>query len=170
MNIENMPFSNAFQRLYLHRYKDPALKLFELLYGKERTILQVTYDITARTIDDVTAYMWAPKAGCLVRCSVMPCYNKDGGVDIWTITHNETIDEGTNDNRELKKILKPEFFKIWHSPHQMISGPGWDSYQDRFYLVEDHGNYDGWIQCLFAEKYLESHPGYRLRSYQLWDE
>ncbi len=168
MEIEKLSFSQAFQRIYLHHHKEPAWKLFELLCGEQRTALQVTYNITDHTMVDITAYMWIPKVHCMVRCSVLPCFREDGGVDIWTIINDETLDEGSDDIRELEAILKPEYLKIRYAPHQMI--PDWDFYQERWYLAEDHGNYDGWIQCLFAEKFLRSHPKYSLSNYILSED
>lgn len=168
MEIEKLSFSQAFQRIYLHRHKEPAWKLFELLCGEQRTALQVTYNITDHTIVDVTAYMWAPKVHCIVRCSVLPCFRRAGEVDIWTIAFDERLDEGSDDVQELEQVVNPEFLKTRYNPHQIV--PGWDFYQERWYIAEDHGNYDGWIQCLFAEKYLQSHPRYSLPNYILSED
>lgn len=168
MEIEKLSFSQAFQRIYLHRHKEPAWKLFELLCGEQRTALQVTYNITTHKIFDVTAYMWAQKSNCIVRCSVLPCFRRDGEVDIWTIAFDETLDEGSDDIQELEQIVNPEFLKTRYNPHQIV--PGWDFYQERWYIAEDHGNYDGWIQCLFTEKFLQSHAKYSLPNYILSEE
>ena len=48
MDIEALRFSQAFKRLYLHRYADPSWKLLESLCGEERTALRIRLNETEK--------------------------------------------------------------------------------------------------------------------------
>lgn len=159
MNIENLPFSQSFRRLYLHRYAEPSRKLLESLCGEKCTALRVRFNETQKKLSSITAYSWLPNKLCLVYCTVYPCLEEDGHVDIWNMSDVDLIDNGRDDNRELNQILK-DIQEHYKSYTFEFGDESRSIYKERWYLAEDYGNYDGWIQCCFAQKFIETHPGY----------
>ena len=108
MEIDNLPFRQAFQKLYLHKYKEPAWKLLETLCWENRTALKVCFNETKKRIYSVTAYSWLKNRLCLVKCAVYPCLESDGRVDIWNMSDIDLINDGRDDNAELEEMLKLE--------------------------------------------------------------
>ena len=170
MDIEALHFSQAFKRLYLHRYADPAWKVLESLCGEERTALRIRLNETEKVISSITAYSWLKNRLCLVYCTVYPCLGEDGHVDIWNMSDVDLIDDGRDDNRELERILNRKDLQKQYNGYSLdfYDEPS-DFYKERWYIAEDYGNYDGWIQCCFAQKFIKAHPQYTVPKHELSD-
>ena len=79
----------------------------------------------------------------------------------------DLINNGGDDNSELEEMLKPEdVLKAYSGFSLDFEDEPRDINKEHWFTAEDYGNYDGWIQCRFAEKFIETHRQYTLPKYR----
>ena len=158
-NFDERPFSTAFKRIYLHKYAEPAGKLRELLMRKDRTALKVFFDTKDNTIISITSFFWAKRYSCVASCTVVPCFSESGDIDIWSIGDVILYESEYWANYLQTRSLQRAFYGY----EETLFGTETIARKERWYIAEDYGNYDGWLQCEFARKFLEVHPQCKLQ-------